>query len=140
MTTALRALAIDSRLVRYIGAGGLAFVVDYAGWSGSPSCSAFTTWFSATRRLPAGQRRLLRAQRPVGIRRASLPEPDYRGDVLRRHRDLRAVSQQPAHLGQHRGCRLPYQFSELLAAGGVLFFNYTARRVVLFSAQSTHAA
>ena len=140
MIAVFRALAIDVRLVRYIGAGGLAFVVDYAALVGFTEFLNIHYLASAT----------------AGFALGSIV--CYVLSVLwvfdeRRYRNRSTELMLFVAIGicglclnnlmiwaGTEGIGLPYQVSKLLAAGGVLFFNYTARRVVLFSAQSTHAA
>ena len=140
MTSVLRALAIDSRLVRYIGAGGLAFVVDYATLVGLTELLNVHYMVSATGGFLLGS--------VVCYALSVLWVFDEHRYQSRSTELMLFVAIGICGLCLNNlliwagteGVGLPYQFSKLLAAGGVLFFNYTARRVVLFSAQSTHAA
>jgi putative flippase GtrA len=136
----LRKVSIDARLLRYVGAGGLAFVVDYATLLGLTELLDVHYLISATGGFLLGS--------VVCYALSVLWVFDEHRYQSRSTELMLFVAIGICGLCLNNlliwagteGVGLPYQFSKLLAAGGVLFFNYTTRRVVLFSAQSTHAA
>lgn len=140
MRELLRALAFDSRLIRYVGAGGAAFLVDYATLLGLTEMLSLHYLVSATAGFLAGS--------VVCYTLSIVWVFDHRRYESRAAEALLFVAIGVCGLclnnllmwASTERAGLPYQASKLVAAGIVLLFNYKARQSALFSAHSTHAA